>query len=245
MKPIPILMYHQIDVPPPKGTPMRGLVVSARTFYSHMLVLWLCGYRGLSMSELEPYLQGKKEGKVFGITFDDGYLNNLVNALPVLNRFGYSSTCYLVANNIGKTNDWDVGKGIAQVPLMNVQQIKQWVAGGQEVGSHGMTHSNLQNLSDEQQVDEIVRSKSALEALLENEAEVRHFCYPYGAYNQYSMLAVAKAGYQTATTTARARVFDMSNTHLHELPRVLVSRTTTWVHLLLKCLTRYEVKRGN
>jgi hypothetical protein len=28
------------------------------------------------------------------------------------------------------------------------------------------------------------------------------------------------------------------------LPRVLVSRTTTCMHLLLKCVTRYEDRRG-
>jgi peptidoglycan/xylan/chitin deacetylase (PgdA/CDA1 family) len=29
------------------------------------------------MTELQPYLTGKKQGKVVGITFDDGYKNNL------------------------------------------------------------------------------------------------------------------------------------------------------------------------
>jgi peptidoglycan/xylan/chitin deacetylase (PgdA/CDA1 family) len=242
MKPIPILMYHQIDVAPPKGTPMRGLVVSPGTFYTHMMVMWLCGYRGLSMSALEPYLHGKKKGKVFGITFDDGYLNNLTNALPILKRFGFSSTCYFVAEKIGKTNDWDAKNGIPQVPLMHINQVKEWLAGGQEVGSHGMTHANLKNLSDEQQSAEIISSKRALESMLESKWEVRHFCYPYGAYNQASLNKVAEAGYITATTTARARVFDVSNSHLNELPRVLVSRTTTWLHLLLKCFTRYEIR---
>lgn len=242
MKPIPILMYHQIDCTPPKGTPMRGLVVSPRNFYWHMLCMWVCGYRGLSMTELEPYLLGKKQGKVFGITFDDGYLNNLANALPVLRRFGFTSTCYFVYEKIGKTNDWDVVNGIPQVPLMNVAHIKEWVAGGQEVGAHGLTHSNLSKQSPEQQVKEISLSKEKLESLFTGIGSVRHFCYPYGAYDQNSLQAVKAAGYITATTTVRARVFDLPLTGLLELPRVLVSRTSTWAHLLLKCFTRYETK---
>jgi len=52
---------------------------------------------------------------------------------------------------------------------------------------------------------------------------------------------VRKAGYTTATTTVRGRVQDVDNSFL--LPRVLVSRTTTWMQLLVKCLTGYEDRR--
>ena len=240
MKPIPILMYHQIDHTPPKGTPMRGLVVSPRNFYWHMLCMWLCRYRGLSMTGLEPYLNGEKEGRVFGITFDDGYLNNLLNAMPVLNRFGFTSTCYVVADRIGQTNVWDQHHGIPQVPLMNLQHLQDWIRGGQEVGSHGMTHSNLTSLNDVQKAHEIKQSRGVLQKVLKTAQEVRHFCYPYGAFDAASAQFVKAAGYITATTTQRCRVSMAGSPDLMQLPRVLVSRTTTWMHLLLKCFTRYE-----
>ena len=54
---IPILMYHQIDVAPPKGTPLRGLVVSPGTFSRHMSLMHFLGYTGLSMGALMPYLK--------------------------------------------------------------------------------------------------------------------------------------------------------------------------------------------
>jgi peptidoglycan/xylan/chitin deacetylase (PgdA/CDA1 family) len=245
MKRIPILMYHQIDTAPPRGSPLRGLVVSPRTFWWHLLALKLLGYRGLSMSELEPYLRGDCSGRVVGITFDDGFANNLTHALPLLTRFGFTSTCYVVANHIGQYNQWDAQHGIAQVPLMNALQLKQWVAAGQEVGSHSLTHANLPNLTQEQQWREITQSKVALEALVPQVKGVRHFCYPYGALDQVSVRAVAAAGYTTATTTVRGRVVVGPEQSLLELPRVLVSRTTTWFHLLLKCFTDYETRRGH
>lgn len=240
MKTIPILMYHQIDRAPPKGSALRGLVVAPRTFYSHMLVLWVLGYRGLSMSDLEPYLRGEREGRVFGITFDDGYENNLRYALPVLKRFGFTSTCYVVAGQIGKSNTWDAPHAIAQVPLMNVTQLQQWVDRGQEVGSHTLTHANLPTLSGAQQVQEIADSKMLLETALQQARGVRHFCYPYGLYDASSLRAVQTSGYRTATTTARGRVQATPYITMLELPRVLVSRTTTWLHLLIKCFTAYE-----
>ena len=240
MKHIPILMYHQIDRKPVKGTPMRGLVVSPFTFFTHMLALWLCGYRGLSMSQLEPYLQGHRQGRVFGITFDDGYANNLHNALPILQRFGFSSTCYVVVDRIGQTNVWDQHHGIPQVPLMNLPQLQDWMLGGQEVGSHGMTHANLTQLNDKQKAHEIMKSRVVLQDLLQQEQGVLHFCYPYGAYDAACQQHAMNAGYTSATTTRRARVNLAAAVDFMQLPRVLVSRTTTWLHLWLKIFTGYE-----
>ena len=240
---IPILMYHQIDTEPPKGSPMRGLVVSPVTFSRHMEALNLLGYQGKSMGDLLPYLKGEKRGKVFGITFDDGYENNLCCALPVLNRYGFSSTCHIVANQVGKTNNWDLERGVLQVPLMNAQQLQTWVNAGQEVGSHTLNHANLETLSEAEQAFEISQSKSQLEALVQQKAGVQHFCYPYGGVNKTAVQNVKAAGYLTATTTVRGRAVQGLSDDLL-LPRVLVSRTTTWMQLLLKCLSRYEDKRA-
>jgi peptidoglycan/xylan/chitin deacetylase (PgdA/CDA1 family) len=90
---------------------------------------------------------------------------------------------------------------------------------------------------------EVAGSKAALEALLMMRG-VRHFCYPYGAYDAAAVHATRDGGYTTATTTVRGRVLVSENLDMLQLPRVLVSRTTTWVHLLLKCFTRYEDKRA-
>lgn len=240
---IPILMYHQVDTEPPKGSAMRGLVVSPQTFSRQMAALNAFGYQGKSMGDLMPYLKGDKRGKVFGITFDDGYQNNLRCALPVLKRYGFSSTCYIVANQIGKTNGWDKERGVIQVPLMNAQELQAWVHAGQEVGSHTLNHANLSSLSPAEQVIEIAQSKIQLEALIQQKAGVQHFCYPYGGLNKTAVQSVKAAGYLTATTTVRGRAVAAQHDDLL-LPRVLVSRTTTWMQLLLKCLTRYEDKRA-
>jgi peptidoglycan/xylan/chitin deacetylase (PgdA/CDA1 family) len=245
MKTIPILMYHQIDVAAPKGSAMRGLVVAPRTFFWHMAVLWALGYRGLSMGELEPYLQGQRHGRVFGITFDDGYANNLAHALPVLRRFGFTATCYVVADMVGQYNRWDTDLGIAASRLMNTAQLQQWVDGGQEVGSHTLTHAHLPALKPEQQLHEIAASKARLEAMLRLPQAVRHFCYPYGEYTVATLQAVQAAGYASATTTVRGRAQVSQSVGMWDLPRVLVSRTTTVLHLLLKCFTRYEDRRNH
>jgi peptidoglycan/xylan/chitin deacetylase (PgdA/CDA1 family) len=240
---IPILMYHQVDTEPPKGSPMRGLVVSPKTFARQMAALHALGYVGKSMGDLMPYLKGQNQGKVFGITFDDGYQNNLRCALPVLKRYGFTSTCYIVVNQVGKTNGWDKERGVIQVPLMTAEELQAWVDAGQEVGSHTLNHVNLAESNPAEQTMEIVQSKDALEAMIDQKRGVQHFCYPYGGLNEAAVKNVKAAGYLTATTTVRGRAVAGQSDDLL-LPRVLVSRTTTWMQVLLKCLSRYEDKRG-
>jgi peptidoglycan/xylan/chitin deacetylase (PgdA/CDA1 family) len=223
---------------------MRGLVVSPAAFARQMATLRALGFHGLSMKDLLPYLVGQKQGRVFGITFDDGYENNLRCALPVLRRFGFSSTCYVVADRVGQCNDWDRQRGVPQVPLMTVAQMQSWVDAGQEIGSHTLTHPELSALPAVQQQREIVGARWALEGMIRQPGGVRSFCYPYGAFDQESISSAKEAGYDTATTTMRGRVGRHHGRDLMTLPRVLVSRTTSCIHLVLKCLTRYEDRRG-
>jgi len=235
-RPIPILVYHQIDEAPEKGRPFRSLYVAPRAFARQMAWLKALGYTGLSMSALMPYLRGEKTGKVVGITFDDGYLNNLTNALPVLARQGFSSTCYVVSGLMGQTNIWDEKIGIVQTPLMNEAQLLQWAAGGQELGSHTHQHINLQASTDSDSTADIQQGKAALEAITGLAAD--HFCYPYGHFEDRHVDMAIDAGFVTATTTQRSRC--QSGTDLMHLPRVPVVRSTSLPVFWLKIATGYE-----
>lgn len=237
--PIPILTYHQIAEAPPKGAPYRSLYVAPRDFARQMAFLALLGYRGLSMGDLQPYLRGEQHGKVVGITFDDGYVNNLTHALPVLQQHGFTSTCYVVSQLLGKTNVWDIPTGIAQVPLMTATQLQQWVAGGQQVGAHTRNHVHLPDVSTEQCAQEIVLGRHELE--VGAASPVTHFCYPYGDFNVETVAAVGNAGFESATTTRRGRC--QTGESMLELPRVPVLRSTTRLVFWLKIATGYEDRR--
>ena len=238
--PIPILVYHQIANAPKKGAPFRGLYVSPAAFSRQMALLKILGYRGLSMTDLQPYLSGEKVGekigKVVGITFDDGYLNNLTHALPVLQKHGFTSTCYVVDGLLGQTNVWDEGVGIAQTPLMSAEQLLQWQAGGQEVGAHTQNHVDLLAIRELDAWKQIANSKPVLQNLLGK--PVNHFCYPYGKFDKRHEVMAKQANYETATTTVRGRV--AAATNLLTLPRVPVLRSTTLPVFWLKIATQYE-----
>jgi len=237
--PIPILTYHQVDEAPVDGTPYRSLVVSPATFARQMGLLKALGYKGLCMSALEPYLRGEKTGRVVGITLDDGYVNNLEHALPVLKRHGFSATCYIVSGQLGGLNVWDRHKGVPPQPLMNAAQLRAWIAGGQEVGAHTRNHVDLLKIDDDAAREEIAGCRVDLQQALG--AEVRHFCYPYGLHRPEHAAIVREAGYTTATTTQRART--QATDDLFELPRVPVLRTTSRPLLWMKIATAYEDRR--
>ncbi len=236
---IPILMYHQIDAPPPRGTALRGLVVAPTSFAWQMRLLRLLGFRGLSMNDLEPYLNGSKQGKVVGITFDDGYQNNVTQALPILRQHSFTATCYGVSRMVGKTNEWDVGK-VAQTPLMTRDEWHAWRAAGMDIGSHTCTHANLTALAPAQARAQISDSKHELENALG--CEVRHFCYPYGWYGEEHLEMVRAAGYVSATTTKRGRVH--AGDEPFALRRVMVARATGPLQFFMKIATPYEDRRG-
>jgi peptidoglycan/xylan/chitin deacetylase (PgdA/CDA1 family) len=221
--------------------------VAPSTFAAHMQTLKTLGFQGMSMSDLMPYLAGKP-GKVVGITFDDGYRNNLTHALPVLQRHGFSATCYVVSSKIDSsgvgnpaTNDWDAHQGVPQKPLMNESELRQWMALGQEIGSHTRSHADLLSLNLQALEDEIAGSRQALTERF-GEPAGRHFCYPYGRYNAQTRAVVQAAGFQSATTTQRGRA--TAEHSPFELPRVLVSRTTGRLVLAAKLLSAYEDRRA-
>ena len=65
------------------------------------------------------------------------------------------------------------------------------------IAAHTISHIKLDALSYEQQEYEIRRSKELLETLIGR--EVRHFSYPFGAYNNDTIDIVSKVGFDTVT----------------------------------------------
>lgn len=233
---IAILSYHQVTLPPPRGTPVRTLVLQPWRFALQMRTLRALGWQGLSMRDLEPYLSGEKTGKVFGVTLDDGYLNNFEHALPVLRELGFTATAYMVSAQIGGSNAWDHDKGVPPAPLMDLAHLKEWVAAGMDVGAHTRHHVNLCECGEARAREEIAGCKRELEDALG--VEVRSFAYPYGEHRAEHAQMVREAGYATAATivSSRARWDD----DVLRLPRISVHLEDTLPQLVAQVSTDYE-----
>ncbi|MEO8779959.1 MAG: polysaccharide deacetylase family protein [Rhodanobacter sp.] len=237
---LPILMYHNIAQAPAGLQVYRSLYVSPGKFARQMWLLHHLGYAGLSMSAAMPYLRGERHGRVAIITLDDGYADNLDAALPVLQKFGFSATTYVVSGSIGRYNAWDAERLGIRKPLMSVGEMRRWNDAGMEIGAHSVTHPRLTSCTDKQLHDEVCGGKADLEDRLG--VAVPQFCYPYGDVDDRVAATTRDAGYAAATTTHRGRA--VAGADLWRLPRVQVARHHLLPQFAARILTRYEDRRA-
>lgn len=192
----PILTYHHVGRRP-RGARIKGLYVSRSLFANQLAELEAAGFstphfESVSAAETPP-------SPVVFLTFDDGFRDVFENALPLMQTHKFRGIQFLVSTLIGKTNEWQQKAGDVSEPLMNEAQVREWLAAGQQIGSHTQTHPRLTQSSPSAAAEEIKASKKSLEDQFG--APIEHFCYPYGDWNERVRDLVIEAGYKTACTT--------------------------------------------
>ena len=194
---VPILMYHQVV----NGKPGDIHAVSTESFEMQMSWLHGSGYETVliddaSHESLLPQNQSPK--RRIAISFDDGYLDAFENAAPILSRFGFSATIFLVAGRVGLKNDWDVSPVLRDASLMDWKQVRALRDLGMRFGAHTCTHPDLTAVTDHQAEWEIRTARTIIEDKLGN--PVRAFAYPYSRFTAATIGHVADAGYTAACT---------------------------------------------
>jgi hypothetical protein len=122
------------------------------------------------------------------INFDDGWLNQYQNAVPVIQSQGLPASFFIITGSSITTPD----------PLyMNVSQITNLKNQGFEIGNHSKTHPDLTTLSAAQQQDEMVASQTVFQSAIG--VTPTDFAYPFGAYNA-ATLALGASTFQTQRT---------------------------------------------
>ncbi|MBI3950394.1 MAG: polysaccharide deacetylase family protein [Acidobacteria bacterium] len=174
---IAILTYHSID---DSGS---ALSTSPRLFAEQMQILYELGLRVIGLDEVSQALaaSGPAESLVV-ITFDDGFQSISEHAHPVLQRYGFTATVFLVTDYCGKTNSWPSQPWhIERRPLLQWSEIKQMSAAGISFGSHTRTHPDLRMVSRRDAEEELLVSKRTIEDALGQ--PVYTLAYPYGGYD--------------------------------------------------------------
>ncbi|MFJ9610168.1 polysaccharide deacetylase family protein [Kitasatospora sp. NPDC101176] len=218
-----ILMYHSIDTA--RSDP-HMICVSPAQFSVQMEWLSRQGFRGVSMAELMRSRDPAAE-KLVGLTFDDGFEDFLDNAMPVLDRHGFTATAFVIAERLGGYNDWDFSSGADKRKIMSVEQVRELASTTIEVGSHSLTHRHLPELSDSEAEAEIAGSRMALERIIDK--PVLGFCYPYGSVDARISAMTQQAGYRYACAT-KATIRPSG----HSIPRCFVGERDTPLRLALK-----------
>jgi peptidoglycan/xylan/chitin deacetylase (PgdA/CDA1 family) len=159
-------------------------------------------------------------GRKVLLTFDDGYENNLLEALPVLEEERCPATIFALPGRFGGTNEWDQGELPEEERdrLMTLAQLKQISASGLvTIGSHGLWHRHLSQLSDAEIRFELQRSHDILSQEL-GEDFLPVFAYPWGDYSERVLAQMEHSPYRYAFTVQTAQWLNDSQNRF-EIPR--------------------------
>ena len=185
----PILMYHGLTA----RTGLHPVSLAVERFRQQLALLRRLGYRSMSPVAIADTLRSGAPfpSRTIAFTFDDGYLDTLTVALPLLVEHGFTATCYLVAGSVGRTSDWT-----EPAPLMDWAGVRTWLAAGMEIGAHSLTHPDLTSLGGPRLDEEVTGARRRLEDRLG--IPIASFAYPYNQHDERTDAAVAAAGYRAA-----------------------------------------------
>jgi len=199
---VPILMYHYIRNAENESDLGKNLSVSPANFEDQLKWLKENNYDTIKVSDLaDPDLKAVSKiiydkKKPIVLTFDDGYEDAYTAALPVMQKYEFIGTFYIIRNSVDKAE------------YMNQSQIDKMVEAGMEIGSHTLSHIDLSTADSSDQRKQIFESKETTTT----------FCYPSGKFNVATVSLVKEAGYTSAVTTKSGIANQSSN--LFELPRI-------------------------
>lgn len=183
----PILMYHHVL---PEGGKESKLVVDLAYFEKQMAFLKKRNYQVLSLDQI--FLLALKNKplpeKSVAITFDDGYEDNYLYAYPILKKFKFPATIFLIAGKIGADG------------YLNWNQISEMASHHIQFGNHTTTHPNLTEIDRAHIRKEIYDAHRLLNARLRFTSPV--FAYPSGFYNEIATEEVKRMNYLAAVSAS-------------------------------------------
>ncbi len=198
-----VLMYHKVNDIPDNPT-----TVPIGQFDEQMSQLRELGYPVVSVDDVLDYYAGHSSlpaGATL-ISFDDGYLDVLENAVPVLAKHGYPAVLFVPVAYLQEAIPLPHERLLAQRGIANRtvdwSQLAELEAGGVRVESHGIAHQPLAEIELDEAVREITISKLRLEEKLGR--PVRSFAYVKGSeahFRPVHVNLVKQAGYEVAFTS--------------------------------------------
>ncbi len=193
---VPILTYHYVSSAPDTRDTLRVMLsVRPEVFERQMNYLSEHGYTPITLGDLLLAFDGKVRlpDKPVILTFDDAYRDFYTNAFPILRRYNFRSTVFVIYNSMGLSGN------------LTRDQIRELFGSGLvDIGAHTISHPHLTSLASDSARREIVESKERLSQELE--IPIVYFSYPYGSYSPEHVEMVRSAGFAVAVTLHRGSI---------------------------------------
>jgi len=188
---VPVLMYHHIQPESvAKELGQTSLTVDSGVFDQQMAYLASSGYTPVWASELINALltHSQLPGKPVVVTMDDGYADNDIYALPVLQKYGIKANLMLASGLVGGNPD-----------MLTWDQVNQMKGSGLiYFTNHTWSHYAISNGPQSKIESEIDVAQGQIQDHTGQTINV--FTYPYGSFNNNSIQTLQQKGYIGAFT---------------------------------------------
>jgi peptidoglycan/xylan/chitin deacetylase (PgdA/CDA1 family) len=152
--------------------------------------------------------------KAVVLTFDDNWKSQFDNARPILDKYGFKSTFFVVCNYVGKDNR----------TRMNWQDVLALQKDGMDIESHTMNHKNLGKLTAIRLDYEVGQSKKCL--------------FDHGIKNVTILATPYNEGWNNATVTnSISKYYDLARSGNADITFL---RCDKWVSSQKDCRTYFS-----
>ena len=225
-----ILCYHAVsDL---AGDPvLEQYGVPPEQLRRHLATLRSLGCQFVGMEEFLRYLDGAGlPRRAVMVTFDDCYMDLLVDGLDVLVDRRVPATAFVVTQR--RENTWDQAIGAGRMRLLDDEGLRTLERAGVDLGSHTRTHPMLSRIDDRAVEDEL---RGSLADLADRKLG-RHItvAYPHGEYDRRTIDVLSELGAEAAFTID-PRV--MRRHHRFEIPRIEILRRDAGWRFVAKVLS--------
>ena len=205
---VPVLNYHQVN-----DEKHSALTLHVDQFREQMEYLHNQGYNTITLAQLYDYLENGTElpNKPIVITFDDGYVDNYKNVLPILKEYNMKATLFMISD-------------AANTPgFVSTEQMHQMEAGGFDIQGHTNHHKILTKIAPTELPDALLGGKTSLEGILGEPIE--YLAYPGGFNDMLVQYVTKQSGYKMAFTVQPGTVQPGDN--LYALNRLAIFQGDT------------------
>jgi peptidoglycan/xylan/chitin deacetylase (PgdA/CDA1 family) len=188
---VPILEYHEA-----RYTPGNVATLKPGQFEAEMKWLHSHGFHTINFGQLYAamYYGYKLPSRPILITFDDGYESVYFNVFPILKKYGYQATVFVISGAVH-----DEPNRTVKYPKLTTGELRIMQQSGVfDIESHTVHHVDLSTVSSTVADEELRQSAESLARIVGH--PIKFFCYPYGHYTRKTVDLVKKNGYLLATT---------------------------------------------
>lgn len=201
-KDLPVLMYHRV-INDNKYAGVYDTHVTLENFEKQMKYIKDNGYETITFEDIaNGEYKNRFNKKYVIITFDDGYKDNLKNALPILKKYNLKAVLFYVTDETYNKWDTDVENRPKEkkFELMNLEEIKELYSSGLiEIGGHTTTHLDMPLIEREALKKDLEESRDKIEEITGKKPV--SFAYPWGRNNETCRKVVEEVGYKFAVST--------------------------------------------